>query len=333
MNRNRRILFLIALLGVGASCDRATSTKPKDESSTQSGGAVLQRGVTRESEPPQRGTMGSPAANDFSTTDEQFRNSRDEVSNSSAQSDGANKAYVNQRVIESRLAAVSGNARIRMAAALIEEWASHEPETAADWLAGNATLRDSGACARALSKAWARRDIRAAADWAFGRSPGQARAAALQQIGRAWGETDVDMAKSVTADVDSDSERERFALSVAEGWAQHDPRSALDWYISLPIVGAEAQREGSYILFSDLASVDFVAAERCMEKLPSGPSRDAAIVGFVETLMNQEPERAIPWIRKVEDPEERADLLQFARDSIPTAKTGLLTLLESETGQ
>ena len=57
---------------------------------------------------------------------------------------------------------------------------------------------------------------------------------------------------------------------------------------------------------------DSVAASAWLSEATFGPERDAAIIGFAETMIDYEPQAVVAWTNTISDPQTRVNWLTHA---------------------
>ncbi len=205
---------------------------------------------------------------------------------------------------------LTGESRLLVALGLIQVWAHSAPVEASKWMSENPTIYADARCQQALVADWALSDIRAAMDWSYRLPFGPARQTATQTLGRVWGQQDPQNAIATIPQIDNPAERDALTICIAEGWALHEPNAAVSWLLTTPLTDESKRTESLYGAFSDLAGLDAATAEHHMNSMAAGSNRDAAIMGFIDTLELEKPELVIPWVRKLSDDENRAETVQ-----------------------
>lgn len=227
---------------------------------------------------------------------------------------------------------LTGETRAQVAMGLISVWVRSAPNEAARWMSENALIYADPRCQEVLVSRWAELDVHAAARWSYGLPTGMARRSALQALGRVWGRDDSVSAVGAVAEIDQPEERDDFSVSVAEGWALRDANTAVSWFLKAALSDESRRAQSLYALFSDLAGQDVPKAEQELSAMPSGPNRDAAIRGFIDTLEIENPQKAVPWVWKITDDEERSEVVNELSESLAGRHPTLVEQLRSVPG-
>lgn len=230
------------------------------------------------------------------------------------------------------LSGLKGEARAQVAMGLIQVWARYAPDEVALWISENPFAAADERCQQILVSIWAEVNMSEAARWSFGLPAGVARRSAMQSLGRVWGAQDSETAVTVVSQIDQQDERDDFSVSIAEGWALRDAKSAVAWFIAAPLSDESRRANSIYALFSDLAGQDPAAAEGQLSVMLSGPNRDAAIRGFIDTLEVENPKRVLPWVWKITDDDERREVIEGLSTSLAGRNPDLIEQLKSVPG-
>lgn len=199
--------------------------------------------------------------------------------------------------------------KVTAAAALAENWAAVDPIAARDWVSGLEAGPVRQEATRALVQRWAAADPRAATVWALAEAEFNGDTRPLEIGVRQYAKTDPEAAgsflRSLAAIRDVDALSEVYLAAMAED----DPRAAADW------LGGVTVEDPLYseVLATQLALTwsrsDSVATSSWLNALPPGPTRDAAIAGFAETMRRFEPEAALAWADQIEVPSQRRNVM------------------------
>lgn len=238
----------------------------------------------------------------------------------------------NPEFVRQWIEGLTGEPRAQVALGLIQVWARYAPDQVAQWISNDSAIFADARCQQILVANWAELNIRAAAHWSYGLPAGPARRSATQTLARVWGKEDSKSALETVSHIDLPSERDDFSVSLAEGWALRDAKPAVTWFLTAPLSDDARRTEPLYALFSDLADQDAVSAEQQLAAMPSGPNRDAAIRGFIDTLGAENPKQVIPWVSKITDDIERLEVVDELSETLAQSHPALVEQLKSIPG-
>jgi hypothetical protein len=175
--------------------------------------------------------------------------------------------------------------------ALVRDWATWEPEAAAEWLASTPGLADEEAEAlrRSVRDGWMQNDPQEAAEWALesaGDDP-EAKESALRDVIQGWAWRNPNAAAAWLGEQGDGPETDPARRSLAQAVVREDPESAFVW--ASTISNAE-EREGAVrdVYFNwrnrdpdraaEFLKASDIAADKVAEWIGQGPG-DAAAVG------------------------------------------------------
>lgn len=255
-----------------------------------------------------------------------------------------------------------GIARMETLQSGVEVWAERNPEATATWIDGMANDGSKVAAARALAKQWAQKRPTEAAEWVAGLPEGEITEAASLSLVESWAENDPSAAAvwALTQAEYSGNERildrsielyaaenpesaEAFVrdlvvahestapiLTYVESRAEADPSAAAAWFSKLDPQDPIYSMDHAWTILNTWAESDSVAASAWLSEQRFGPSRDAAVAGFVESVQRFEPEAAIAWAGTIEDPKLRYKQLQTSfKQWAKTSPQAALNWIES----
>jgi hypothetical protein len=222
---------------------------------------------------------------------------------------------------------------------VISEWSNADPQSAFDWSSKNLTGRQlSDSLASALG-GWTKTDPSAAVSAADSLGPGL-RAKLLPDMLDYWGYTDPQAAVAFASQLPA-IDRQRATEGAIKGWARKDPAAAAAALASLPPDGLRnAYSEVSWSMtgknpsqamawavgISDPATAaamaqnvteswaekDAASASASLDTLKPGEFRDKAIVGFVKSVSDLDPESAATWANTIGTEKLRAENVRNA---------------------
>ena len=238
-------------------------------------------------------------------------------------------------------------------------WSEADPLAAAAWIEGMASDGSKDIAAAALANTWGAQDAPAAAQWIETVPPGPSRDAATQSLLDTWSKTDPETATQWAAEqsLSGSSAPLEFCLrkitetdpasaevllrtyrqsfpqaplleAYVESLARTDPSRAAQWYNTLPNGDPLKSSAAAEALLREWARNDSVEASVWLSEQASGPQRDAAINGFVQSIQTHAPEAATNWSNAINNPEVRirnlAESLELWNASDPGAAAAWL---------
>lgn len=250
--------------------------------------------------------------------------------------------------LEYALTIESRRTRLSMLSSLIGNWARTDVNAAHAWALAN--LQDDAgvleSALRPIFSALAGLDRADAMRKVLELPAGSGRTAALRAVvERAVRDGFPNEMKAYMASITDPQEARLFASSLAQNWSTQDPLAAASWSMSLSDPLAREAALGNVIgnwtsdqpesaaswvmrlpagalrnqqmsrLAQTWAGFDPVgAAEWLIDQQPPQASLDSAVQGFVNTVMQSNPEGAMGWAGAISDPKVRnAALLQVGR--------------------
>ncbi|MGB0744524.1 MAG: hypothetical protein ACPGSB_08355 [Opitutales bacterium] len=240
-----------------------------------------------------------------------------------------------------------GLARLETLNSGVELWAQRDPKAAANWIDGMANDGSKIAAAKSLASNWAKTDPATASAWVDTLPKGPLRQEAASALAISWMETDPAGATAwatqealrtvnnqalletikIYAQTSPD-EAEAFIRQLGpvdpfatndigrnyveqfiHARAESDPAGTAKWLQSLPPGDPLYQTKHAQNILSIWTKTDSIAASAWLSEQPLGAERDAAIVGFAETIQKFEPEAAATWANTISNPEQRVEQL------------------------
>lgn len=224
----------------------------------------------------------------------------------------------------------------------VELWAARDPQAAAAWIDGMANDGSKAAAVKSLAAQWGEQAPGEAASWVAGLPTGPIRDEAARALVDSWVRTDPEAAavwalteaefrgenklllETVTAYTrQSPAEAENFIRDMADAYdtdellashlaarAEQDPVATADW------LGGLSENDPLYdpthadTLMRAWAQSDSIAASAWLSEQPDGSVRDAAVVGFAESIQEFEPAAAAAWADTIADPDQRRQHLE-----------------------
>lgn len=240
-----------------------------------------------------------------------------------------------------------GLARHEMIHSGMELWSQQDPSAAATWIEGMANDGSKSTAAQTLAANWARTNQQAAANWLNQLPSGTIRNEAANAYAAAVMETDplaaADWAihesvqqgnpdllvASITAFTRTDPiAAERYIRSLTQPniaeealtthiqtLAGESPMEAANWIASLSPTDPLYNHNLHTTLMREWSQSDSVMASTWLADTRDGPARDAAIIGFAETMIDYEPEAVAAWTNTINDPKTRVNWLTHAVQS------------------
>ena len=226
----------------------------------------------------------------------------------------------------------------------IELWSREDPLAAATWVEGMANDGSKSTAAQTLASNWAVTNPAAAAKWIGQLPPGLIRndaagayvdslmitnpdAAADWAVDESirqgnyelWTDTisnyttsDPEGTLTYIRSLENTAIAERAVTAHLETMAETDPNAAAEWIASLSPADPLYNDELGTILLREWSRSDSVAASTWLSEAQSGPKRDAAIIGFAETMIDYEPAAVAAWTNTISDPQTRVNWLTHA---------------------
>jgi len=234
-----------------------------------------------------------------------------------------------------------GLARMEALYSGMELWGKEDPISAAQWIEGMASDGSKETAVKALVTNWVRDYPEEAALWVAEMPDGPVRDEAASAMVRSWAEDDP-VAASVWAIREAESTGNRQPLSAAveqfaklrpgeaerfvrelysansarepvetfiRSLAEEDPLRAARWLGDLSADDPLAAPENARVLLKEWSRTDSVSASAWIAEKAPGPERDAAIVGFAESMTAYEPAAAAAWTNAISDPVLRVEKL------------------------
>lgn len=200
--------------------------------------------------------------------------------------------------------------KITAAKSLASTWVKNNPVEASAWVTQlpYGAIRNEAASALALS--WMETDPVAAADWAYEESRQTTNPQLYIDAIRGFAGIDPEQAESFIRNrPTADPINPNYINEFIEARAESDPLATAEWIQQLPSSDPLYRTNNTEYLARAWTKTDSIAASAWLSEQPLGPERDAAIVGFAETIQNFEPEAAATWANTISDGEQRSRLL------------------------
>ncbi|MFP4068835.1 MAG: hypothetical protein ACLFVC_01515 [Opitutales bacterium] len=234
-----------------------------------------------------------------------------------------------------------GLARLETLYSGIELWGQEDPISAAQWIEGMANDASKVTATKALVTNWVRDDPEGASRWVGEMPDGPVRAEAAEAMVRSWAAYDpkaasmwalteaeftgnrglltasvAEYAKSAprqaeqfVREIDSAMGAPEAVRSYVRSLAEQDPERAARWVGGLAADDPLSSPENARVLLEEWSRTDSVAASAWIAEKAPGRERDAAILGFAETMTDFEPEAAAAWSSTLSDPDLRVETL------------------------
>jgi hypothetical protein len=231
---------------------------------------------------------------------------------------------------------VNDGSKLTAAKTLAANWVSQNPEEASKWVGQLPVGSLRSATAEALIESWASTDPKAATIWAFSEAEFNGDAELFNQSIQRYAEADPEAAGQLLRAVTEAHEAPGSVDAYVRTLAQEDPAEAINWQTNLSPDDPLNKPGNLETILQEWSRTDSVAASVWLSKAPSGPQRDAAIIGFVRTMSEFEPEVAVTWSNSISDPNRRVETLtknfQTWASNQPEEARALLDTVELEPG-
>ena len=189
----------------------------------------------------------------------------------------------------------------------VQTWAFSDPAAAADFIRGNLSAVSSPTERRALAQAWVHAEPGLPLDQLGALVPTENHDNLFAEAAVHRSVTDPTEAQTVLARIVDPTIRRIAASNLANRWGSQSPMDALDWARSLPPGGEQDSAIRS--VFQAWANQRPTEAAGHIPQLDAS-QRDQALVGLVQTLMNNSPSTAANRSLQVSDPILQAELLE-----------------------
>ncbi|PXA03783.1 hypothetical protein DDZ13_10880 [Coraliomargarita sinensis] len=238
-----------------------------------------------------------------------------------------------------------GLARLETLNSGVELWAQRDPEAAAGWIDGMANDQSKISAAKSLASTWVQTNPAAATQWLDALPDGPIREEAASSLTLSWMESDPASAaawaqqdaaangneqvldkviekyariapdeaetfvRQLTPPGSSDADPGYFDKLV-EAKAKSDPSGTAEWLKNFQKGDPFYSVEHTKSLMAVWTETDSIAASTWLSEQPLGPERDAAIVGFSDSIRRFEPDAAAAWADTISDPNRRMQQLK-----------------------
>lgn len=257
-----------------------------------------------------------------------------------------------------------GTARLRLAEAVISEWARRDLKAAVAHLAAEPDAAIRGKLGLPIVESWAAQDPQAALLWANENLKGAARNSAAASVVKTMAAKDIGAAAEFIAGLDEGSARDQSVNQLLRTWLSKDKKedatAALTWMAALPDADArrQAMEQSSWRLFYAAAdeTIAFLnspqgaiapqqlfdrAAQHLAQKNPGSAMqwaaalpperRSAAQESVLNEWMSTRPDAAMEWVRGLPKGGQRdasitAATMNLAWQSVDTTRRWLQSL-------
>ncbi|ADE54836.1 hypothetical protein [Coraliomargarita akajimensis] len=207
---------------------------------------------------------------------------------------------------------VNDGSKSTAAVTLIDTWTRTHPDAAAAWLQqlpqGSIRQDASEAYILALSDS----DPAAASMWALRESTNTGNPDLFNASIQAYTQLDPKAAANYIRSLENTSSSHQAAEQFIQTFAEQDPSGAALWLSQLPAADPLYDSHLHSVLLQEWSRSDSVAASAWLSESPEGPNRDAAIVGFAQTMIDFEPEAVALWTNSISDAQTRVNWLTYA---------------------
>lgn len=184
---------------------------------------------------------------------------------------------------------------------LAEGWGAVDPAAAA---AAGLEMRETNYGNEFLvsvTTQWAGSDPAAAAAWADGLVDEQLRGAVVNELGEVWSQTDPRAAAAWAAGLTDPGSRRAAEIGIAVGWSEHDPGGAVEWALDAITDPGQLDEMVGDITFN-WSNLDPRGATRWLEAQTPGVKTDRVLKAFSGMVLEEDPEAAVVWASKINDP-------------------------------
>ena len=195
---------------------------------------------------------------------------------------------------------------------LIDNWVRTDPQAAQTWLEQLPPGIIRNEAALSYTSALMESDPTAAADWAVNEAIQQGNPELLLESIEAFTNQDPVAAETYIRSLQNTGAAERALITHVKTLAQNDPQSTANWIASLSQTDALYSPDLNTVLMREWSQSDSVAASTWLSEASNSPERDAAIIGFAETMIDYEPEAVAAWTNTIGVPETRVNWLTHA---------------------
>ncbi|MEN8663294.1 MAG: hypothetical protein ABF330_12480 [Lentimonas sp.] len=200
--------------------------------------------------------------------------------------------------------------KLAAAKALASNWINSSPDEAAEWVGSlpNGPLRDEAASA--LIDTWTINDPENAVIWALSEAEFNGNGELLNRSLQLYAQTAPEDAERFLRGLTEAYDAPDAIESYIRARSENDPADTMAWQSTLTAQDPLNQPQNTRIIMQEWSRTDSVAASSWLGSQTAGPERDAAILGFSDTMLTFEPEAATAWANYISAPEVRAQQLQ-----------------------
>ncbi|MFH1024312.1 MAG: hypothetical protein V1809_13115 [Planctomycetota bacterium] len=159
-----------------------------------------------------------------------------------------------------------------------------------------------------LFSAWGGKDAVTAALYIAAVPEGDSRKAAARALAGVWATDNPNEAAEWVEVIPSGSERDGALDGLADRWAGLEPAGAVVWAESLPRADEVARMSAR--VFASWVARDADAAAKCLEAMPPGGARNAALRPVAMALAPKDPDRVRRWLAWLPEDERKAVLAE-----------------------
>lgn len=200
--------------------------------------------------------------------------------------------------------------KLTAAKALASNWVNTSPDEAVEWVSSlaNGPLRQETAIA--LIDAWAINDPEKAVLWALSEATFYNNGEPLNRGLKHYAQTAPEDAEEFIRGLTGAYEAPEAIESYIRARSESDPANTMAWQSTLSDQDPLNQPQNTRIIMQEWSRTDSVAASSWLSTQYPGSERDAAILGFSDTMLTFEPEAATAWANLISTPEIRTQQLQ-----------------------
>ena len=202
--------------------------------------------------------------------------------------------------------------KVSAATALATSWGQQAPQRAAEWIQQLPADRIRAQAATALIEAWSQSAPQQAATWALSEAERSDNTELLTHSIRQYTQIAPAEAAQFLRRLNQAEQAPAAIEAYLRTRAQSNPLETMAWQAKLGADDPLNQRQNTAIIMQEWSRSDSVAASVWLNAAAAGPQRDAAIVGFSDTMLDFEPEAAMAWSNTISDPAARVAELNRA---------------------
>ena len=189
--------------------------------------------------------------------------------------------------------------------ALASSWASSSPQDAVAWInqLPDGALRNEAAAA--LVDSWSIINPQDAAIWAYSEAEFNGNQALFLDSIAKYAEQSPEEAEAFLRDIPRLDRPTKTIEAYVRARAKASPAEMMVWQSQLSTEDPLNHSDNARFIMQEWSRTDSVAASTWLSNQASGAQRDAAILGFSDSMLEFEPEAATAWANYISEPEAR----------------------------